>query len=69
MIGARAAGQEKDAGSVEVGKLANMVVLDANPLQNIANIKTVFMVVKHGVRYPHEAYKPVTASDMKQYSY
>jgi imidazolonepropionase-like amidohydrolase len=68
VIGARAAGQEKDAGSIEVGKLANLVVLDENPLENIANIKSVFMVVKRGVQYPRIDYKPVTTSDMKQYS-
>ncbi len=67
VIGARAAGQEKDAGAIEVGKLANLVVLDKNPLENIANIQSVSMVVKHGVKYPRGAYKPVTSSDMKQY--
>jgi imidazolonepropionase-like amidohydrolase len=68
VIGARAAGQEKDAGSIEVGKLANLVVLDKNPLENISNVQSVFMVIKHGVRYPRSAYKPVASNDMKQYS-
>ena len=67
VIGARAAGQEIDAGSIEVGKLANLVVLDKNPLQKIANIRSVFMVVKRGMRFPRSAYKPVTPKEMKQY--
>jgi imidazolonepropionase-like amidohydrolase len=68
VIGARAAGQQDETGSIDVGKLANMVVLDRNPLQNIANVRSVFMVVKRGVRYPRAAYKAVTAKEMKQYA-
>jgi imidazolonepropionase-like amidohydrolase len=67
-IGARAAGQENDAGSIEVGKLANLVVLNENRLENTANIKSVYMVIKRGVRYPRSAYKPVTLKEMKQYA-
>ena len=67
LIGARAAGQEIDAGSVEVGKLANLVVLSKNPLLNIANIRSIFMVVKRGVRFPRSAYKPATSKEMKKY--
>ncbi len=33
--GAQALGMEKEIGSVEVGKLADIVVIDANPLQNL----------------------------------
>ena len=51
----------KDLGSIEAGRLANMVVLRKNPLENIANVRSVVMVVKHGIRYLHSDYKPVTA--------
>jgi imidazolonepropionase-like amidohydrolase len=68
VIGARAAGQEESAGSITPGKLANLVVLTRNPLVNIANIRSVYMVVKHGIRYPRSAYKPVTPEEMKRYS-
>jgi hypothetical protein len=60
-IGARAAGQDKDAGSIVAGKLANFVVLDADPLQDIKNVRTVNLVVKRGVRYPRSDYTPMTA--------
>src|SRR3546814_1009751 len=45
LVGARAAGQEKDMGSIEPGKLANFVVLAADPLANIDNIERIEMTV------------------------
>lgn len=35
LYGAQALGQEKDLGSVEVGKLADFVIVEENPLQNL----------------------------------
>lgn len=35
LYGAQALGMEKDLGSVEVGKLADFVIIDANPLENL----------------------------------
>ena len=36
-------------GTVETGKLADLVVLEANPLENISNIRTLKMVFKDGL--------------------
>ena len=38
-----------DLGTVEVGKLADLVVVAENPLDNISNIRKVKMVFKDGV--------------------
>ena len=46
--GAEIIGLEQEIGSIEPGKLADLVVLDANPLEDIRNSNTVFRVIKNG---------------------
>ena len=51
IVPARAMKVERDSGSLEVGKRADLDVLDANPLENIHNIRSVHSVVADGVLY------------------
>lgn len=45
---ARLLRREKDLGTVQTGKLADLVLLDANPLQDIANTQRINAVVVNG---------------------
>jgi imidazolonepropionase-like amidohydrolase len=51
-------------GSVEAGKLANFVVLSADPLADIGAIRAVEMTVKRGRAYPRRDYRPTSKSEM-----
>ncbi len=51
IVPARAMKVEGDSGSLEVGKRADLDVLDANPLDDIHNIRSVRSVVADGVLY------------------
>jgi imidazolonepropionase-like amidohydrolase len=45
---ARMIGREKDLGAVEAGKFADLLILDANPLDDIRNLKRIHRVIKGG---------------------
>jgi len=51
ILGAEAIGLETELGSLEPGKLADLVVLEADPRENIRNTNTVFRVMINGRLY------------------
>jgi imidazolonepropionase-like amidohydrolase len=58
--GAWAIGRTDLIGSLEPGKAADFVILNANPLDNISHIRQVFRVAKNGVIYtPEDLTKPL----------
>ena len=53
--GARAMGVSDKLGSIEVGKLADLFVIQGNPLSDIKNTRNVQMVMKSGYIYDPQA--------------
>jgi imidazolonepropionase-like amidohydrolase len=55
---AEAVGAGADLGSLEVGKLADIVLLDADPLEDISNTQSVWRVIKGGWVFDPETLQP-----------
>ncbi len=57
---ARVVGVDSRTGSIEVGKDADLILLDGNPLQDISAVRRAVLVMKRGTAYrPDELYKAV----------
>ncbi len=51
IVPARVMGVDKEVGTVETGKRADLIIVDANPLESIHNIRKVQFVITNGVMY------------------
>ena len=66
---ARHLGFEKDIGSLEEGKLADLVILSENPLEDIRNTETVEHVMIGGRLYESKTMNEVHTGDSKRLKY
>ena len=52
---ARILGAEAEIGTIEKGKWADLVILEANPLEDIRNTRKIWKVIKGGALVDREA--------------
>ena len=64
MLPAKAFGVEKDLGTLEAGKIADLVIVSGDPLRDIKDAANVQMVMKGGKLYSvRELMKPFSRTD------
>ena len=54
--GAKVIGVEETHGTIEKGKIANLVVLRKSPIEDINNIRTIEFAMKNGIIYYRNDY-------------
>lgn len=64
--GAKAVGQQDSLGSIAKWKIANMVVLNANPLDNLANWRSIDWVISKGMAFRPDSFVVTTPALLAQ---
>ena len=65
LVGAKTVGQEKNLGSLEAGKRANILFVAKDPLQDIQNLRTTVLTVKDSEEFWRSKYPPITKDEAK----
>lgn len=55
LMSAKVAGKDRQLGTVEVGKQANLILVDGDPLKNISDVRKVELTMKNGNLYEPKA--------------
>ena len=62
-VGAMALGQGDRLGVIAPGRVADLVVVERDPVADIANLRSVLFTVKKGRRFERVDYVPMTAEE------
>ncbi|HWO03107.1 MAG TPA: amidohydrolase family protein [Blastocatellia bacterium] len=65
IVGAHAIGLQQDVGSIEAGKLADLIILSKNPLLDIRNTNTITYVMKNGELFESETLDQIWPAQRK----
>jgi hypothetical protein len=63
--GCEALGLDNDLGSLEVGKIADILIMNANPLDNLRNTNTLTHVIKNGIVYDANTLDEIAPTEKK----
>jgi imidazolonepropionase-like amidohydrolase len=65
LVGAKTVGQDKNFGSLEAGKRANILFVSKDPLADIENLRTTVLTVKDSEEFWRSKYQPITKDEAK----
>ena len=63
-VNAAALGRQQEQGAIAPRRLANFLVVAADPLQQIGNLRTLLFTVKRGRRYDRSEFRPISPHEM-----
>ena len=63
-VNAAALGRQQEMGAIAPGRLANFLVVAADPLQDIGNLRTILFTVKRGRRFDRSEFRPISPREI-----